>query len=284
MILRFVLSGARARARAPLRSLATTAGKSSRELYDLLGVTRFALRHEIKAGYMKAAKRLHPDRNPSPLAKEQFQKVQQAYAILNNPVSRRLYDAEGTVEEPTDESSGGSAPQRPRGARSGYQKWKAEVFGTIVNATWRTIGIDDVDAYIAQMKYQFHHALASAREGRDLQPAKEFASRYKMWLIGGTAVTVLASPCVPLIMLFTAQLVKKLDENAGWLQAWVDGRVRWSPGDVLRRKLVAWARQVVARLRHVTLVPPSPAKQPEPAALSRLRSRARPRPCAWTLE
>ena len=73
-------------------------------LYSVLGAKRGASGAEIKSAYRKAARTWHPDLNPEPDAKEQFMRVQNAYEIVSNPLSRRRYDAglafAATVDRP----------------------------------------------------------------------------------------------------------------------------------------------------------------------------------------
>merc|ERR1711988_113850 len=50
---------------------------------------------EIKRAYRKLSKDLHPDKNPSPEARQQFNEVRDAYEILSSPESKILYDTGG---------------------------------------------------------------------------------------------------------------------------------------------------------------------------------------------
>ncbi len=61
--------------------------------YSRLKVSRDATPDEIRSAYFEAARRLHPDNNPSLDAAEQFIKIQEAYDILSNPDKRQIYDA-----------------------------------------------------------------------------------------------------------------------------------------------------------------------------------------------
>lgn len=60
--------------------------------YTLLGVPRDATAEEIQRAYRMAARRFHPDRNPSPEAMEQFLRIQEAYETLKDPKQRARYD------------------------------------------------------------------------------------------------------------------------------------------------------------------------------------------------
>ncbi|GLC46736.1 hypothetical protein PLESTB_001357900 [Pleodorina starrii] len=63
-----------------------------RTLYGLLGIKRSATPAEIRAAYRSAARRLHPDTNPSPAAQEDFQRIKAAYEVLNDSRLRKVYD------------------------------------------------------------------------------------------------------------------------------------------------------------------------------------------------
>ncbi|CAJ1392871.1 unnamed protein product [Effrenium voratum] len=66
--------------------------KSFRSHYDELGVSRSAAADEIRRAYRHKARELHPDKCSEPDAQARFIRVNQAYEILSNPVSRRSYD------------------------------------------------------------------------------------------------------------------------------------------------------------------------------------------------
>lgn len=66
-----------------------------REFYKLLGIHHDATPKEVKAAYRKASLHLHPDRNKSPTAQEDFDKATKAYRVLSDPDKRKTYDAGG---------------------------------------------------------------------------------------------------------------------------------------------------------------------------------------------
>jgi Ca-activated chloride channel family protein len=61
--------------------------------YDHLGIPANATPEELRSAYREAALRLHPDTNVEPGATEMFLVVQEAYAVISDPVRRAAYDA-----------------------------------------------------------------------------------------------------------------------------------------------------------------------------------------------
>lgn len=63
--------------------------------YDILGVRRDATQEEIKNAYRKLAKKYHPDSSGTQDDREQFQRIQEAYAAVSDPKRRKMYDYYG---------------------------------------------------------------------------------------------------------------------------------------------------------------------------------------------
>jgi len=80
---------------------------TTKDPYEILGVSRTATADEIKRAYRKLVKNLHPDHNPGDKnAERRFKEVQAAYEVLGDPKRRDEFDKYG---------AGGPMPD--------YQQW-----------------------------------------------------------------------------------------------------------------------------------------------------------------
>jgi hypothetical protein len=77
-----------------------TQASAASDPYRVLQVTREASSEEIKKAYHKLARVCHPDKNQDdPKAKEKFQVLERAYAVLKDPQKKAEYDAFGIVRQ-----------------------------------------------------------------------------------------------------------------------------------------------------------------------------------------
>lgn len=96
------------------------------DFYTVLGLKRGASASEIQDAYRKLARKYHPDLNQDDKgAKEKFQKVQQAYEVLNDAKKRDLYDRYGSSYESFSGGPGGGGPgggaRSHRGGPGGFE-------------------------------------------------------------------------------------------------------------------------------------------------------------------
>ena len=66
--------------------------RESRNYYEILEISPVSSMDDVKRAYRRAARHFHPDLNPGIEAQQQFRLVQEAYAVLRDPVERTSYD------------------------------------------------------------------------------------------------------------------------------------------------------------------------------------------------
>jgi molecular chaperone DnaJ len=80
---------------------------ATKDLYEVLGVSRDASDAEIKKAFRHKARELHPDVNKSPNAEDEFKELNEAYDVLSDKNKRAQYDRFGTVPGAAGGPSGG---------------------------------------------------------------------------------------------------------------------------------------------------------------------------------
>ncbi|CAA7611717.1 DnaJ domain-containing protein [Magnetospirillum sp. UT-4] len=73
----------------------TTAAQDPKGYYATLGIAPGAGLDAIRAAYRSRVKLVHPDRDPSAAAREEFQELVEAYRVLKDGVYRAEYDSTG---------------------------------------------------------------------------------------------------------------------------------------------------------------------------------------------
>src|SRR6185369_8858348 len=68
---------------------------TTRDYYDILGVSKTATAADIKSAYRKSALKHHPDKNKEAGAEAKFKEINEAYEVLSNEEKRKAYDAYG---------------------------------------------------------------------------------------------------------------------------------------------------------------------------------------------
>jgi molecular chaperone DnaJ len=142
---------------------------TTRDYYEILGLTRGASDEDIKRAFRKQAQRWHPDVNTDPDADARFKEINEAYQVLADPGRRQAYDmfgragVGGTGAGPEGfgpfggfggfgdifdaffggaATTGGRRPRRPSGADLRYDlrlTFEEAVFGTEKEVTFTAL-------------------------------------------------------------------------------------------------------------------------------------------------
>ena len=65
--------------------------------YDILGISKSASEKDVQQAFRRLARRFHPDLNPGDMeAESKFKRINEAYEVLSNPKSRRMYNMYGS--------------------------------------------------------------------------------------------------------------------------------------------------------------------------------------------
>ncbi len=86
---------------------------TTRDFYDILGVSKTSSAADIKSAYRKLALKWHPDRNKEKDASEKFKEINEAYEVLSSPEKKSKYDQFGHA------AFGGGTGYNPFGQSSG---------------------------------------------------------------------------------------------------------------------------------------------------------------------
>ncbi len=107
------------------------------DLYTVLGVQPSATADEIRRSFRQKAKAVHPDHNPdnADWAHQQFQRLNEAYDILNDPALRTEYDQRRSVYHRHRGPDGLAWWERPNPTASG--RAASSGIGVPYTATYR---------------------------------------------------------------------------------------------------------------------------------------------------
>ena len=109
---------------------------SKRDYYEVLGLSKGASADEIKKGYRRKAKELHPDRNTSDQSAEsKFKEANEAYDVLKEPERKAAYDRFGHAA--FEGGMGGGGGQRQGDFSSAFSDVFDDLFGDFMGGGQR---------------------------------------------------------------------------------------------------------------------------------------------------
>ena len=102
--------------------------------YDVLEVSQTADKPTIRKAYKKLCLKYHPDKNPSPSARDKFHKINEAHEVLSDENKRGMYDYDLRVTSSSPaastSSSRGGRQQRAAGAAPAQPAYRNETYSS----------------------------------------------------------------------------------------------------------------------------------------------------------
>ncbi len=196
-----------------MRAFATAAPRDSRSAYEVLDIPRTASAKEIKVAYFKAAKATHPDTNPNdPLARQRFQRVSDAYAVLSDPESRRRYDQTGTGFGDAQQQQ--RQQQQQQGPASAHQQQQQQAsqtdpFASSAFATDFDVVAEAVKSYATDLKDELADAFAALSRG-------DFAAFFSILRANQTGFAAFGGIMIPVGLLLRFPGIGLLVARVGW--------------------------------------------------------------------
>ena len=161
------------------------------DYYKTLGIRHDASQAEIQKAYRELARKSHPDLNPGDEeAKKRFQRIQNAFDVLNDPEKREMYDRYGSSFETMQGAGphGGGAWEPGFGGGSGGAQFEGFDFSQLFGEQFGGApsgGFGDIFKQFRRGAGRSTSKAGSRRRGRDV--AHELQVSFNTAVTGGEA-------------------------------------------------------------------------------------------------
>lgn len=96
------------------------------DYYRILNIGRNASQEDIKKAYRRLSRKYHPD-NAGEQAREQFDRVQEAYGVLGDEKKRAAYDERMRADESGDRAGGKAAHSKNAGQADSQEAYYGDL-------------------------------------------------------------------------------------------------------------------------------------------------------------
>lgn len=136
------------------------------DYYQILGVKPDATDDSIRRAFRARAKRVHPDVNPAKSAKQEFQRMNEAYQVLRDVNKRRIYDirlAKGILNRRVYYRPG--PVRKQQNSRNHYGNYESEANGRLEKALDRFLFLSMLALGLSALFSGLYRAFGEPVEG-----------------------------------------------------------------------------------------------------------------------
>ncbi|KAI0426350.1 DnaJ domain-containing protein [Xylaria sp. FL1042] len=151
------------------------------DYYAVLGVVVTADTQAIRTAYRRLARVTHPDKNPNPNGKEEFQRLQAAYETLSDPKRRSDYDATRPKPFTSTRPPAGNAFRAQENPWQAYNATQTRVRAQALERLQAQWAKQDMDIFEARRNVRKLQTEIDRLQEEDAADTREAANRSSWW-------------------------------------------------------------------------------------------------------
>ncbi|KAI0798365.1 hypothetical protein GGR55DRAFT_684704 [Xylaria sp. FL0064] len=151
------------------------------DYYAVLGVLMTADTQAIRTAYRRLARVMHPDKNPSPNGKEEFQRLQAAYETLSDSKKRSDYDTTRPSWSTSTRPPASNAFGAQGDPRQAYNAAQTQVRAKALKKLQAQWSQQDMDIFEARWNVRKLHTEIERLRGEDAADTREAANQSSWW-------------------------------------------------------------------------------------------------------